>query len=413
MAKHDVVVGLDVGTTKVSCIIGEVDPDNKIDIVGKGKSYSCGVKKGVVVNIDETVKSITKAVEEAERMAGYKVNSVYVGVTGEHISSINSHGVITVANGNKEIITDDVKRAVEAAKIISIPSEREVIHVIPGDFTIDGQSGVKNPVGMSGSRLEVDTHIVTGVVTFLNNVNKCVVSAGLEVEDNGLVLEPLASSLAVLQEAEKELGTLLIDIGGGTTDLAIFRQGNIWHTAALPIGGNHITYDIAVAFRLSLDEAELVKISHGYASPSIIEDEETIQVTPLSKTNTENITSRQLTEMIFPRVEEIFSLIKAEINRVLTKDMTLAAVTITGGTSLLKGIEKVAEEVLELPVRVGCPAKINGMADTVASPIYSTGVGLLLYGAKMRQELKAMGRRECLWNRGILGKFQNWWKEFF
>lgn len=413
MAKHDVVAGLDVGTTKVTCIIGEVGSDNKIDIVGKGKSWSGGVKKGVVVNIDETVKSITRAVEEAERMAGYKINSVYVGVTGEHISSINSHGVITVANGNKEIIADDVKRAIEAAKIISIPSEREVIHVIPGDFIIDGQSGVKNPVGMSGSRLEVDTHIVTGVATFLNNVNKCVVSAGLEVEDNGLVLEPLASSLAVLQDAEKELGTLLIDIGGGTTDLAIFRQGSIWYTAALPIGGNHITYDIAVGFRLSLEEAERIKITYGKAAPQIFEDEETFQLTPLSKTNPETVTSKQLTDMIFPRVEELFALIKTEINRVITKDMTLAAVTLTGGASLLKGIEKVAEDVLELPVRVGLPANINGMADTVSNPIYATGVGLLLYGAKMRQELKAMGRRETLWNRGVLGKFQNWWKEMF
>ena len=413
MAKHDVVVGLDVGTTKVTCIIGEVASDNKIDIVGKGKSWSCGVKKGVVVNIDETVKSISRAVSEAERMAGYKINSVYVGVTGEHVSSINSHGVITVANGNKEIISEDVKRAIEAAKIISIPSEREVIHVIPGDFTIDGQSGVKNPVGMSGSRLSVDTHIVTGIVTFLNNVNKCVVSAGLEVEDNGLVLEPLASSLAVLQDAEKELGTLLIDIGGGTTDIAIFRQGYIWHTAALPVGGNHITYDIAVGFRLSLEEAERIKMNYGVASPLLIENEEIFQVTPLSKSIAETVTTQQLTDMIFPRVEEMFALVKTEINRVLTRDMTLAAVTLTGGAALLKGIDKVAEEVLELPVRVGLPTNINGMTDTVSNPIYSTGVGLVLYGAKMRQELKAMNRRETLWNRGLLGKFQSWWKEMF
>lgn len=406
--KHMIVSGLDVGTTKVCCLIGEIGNDGNLEIIGKGIAPSHGVKKGVVVDIAETVKSIQLAAQEAERGAGFKLHSVFVGVTGEHISSINSHGVITLAHEPKEVVEDDVRRAVEAAKVVSLPAEREVIHVIPRGFTLDGQNGVKNPVGMLGMRLEVNTHIVTGMGTFLHNLTKCVETAGLEIEENGLVLEPLASSLSVLNEAEKELGILLIDIGGGTTDLAVFRNRHIFHSSVIPVGGNHVTYDLAVAFRLSPEEAERVKVSYGSAVPSQISEEDKIEVTTLSGMK-ESISRRQVAETIAPRMEELFALIKREIEQ-LPKDSSLAGVTITGGTSLLPGISDVAAEILKFPVRVGYPQPSTGtLNDAIHNPAYSTGVGLVIYGAKSLQNRRLYRRRETF----LAKAFRSLFREFF
>lgn len=406
--KHTIVSGLDVGTSKVCCIVGEIGNDGNLEIIGKGVTPSSGMKKGVVVDIAETVKSIQSAVHEAERGAGFKLHSVFVGVTGDHISSINSHGVITLAHEPKEIVEEDVRRAVEAAKVVSLPSDREVIHVIPRGFTLDGQSGVKNPVGMLGMRLEVNTHIVTGTVTFLHNLTKCVESAGLEIEENGLVLQPLASSLSVLNEAEKEMGILLVDIGGGTTDLAVFRSRYICHTSVLPIGGNHITHDLAVAFRLSPEEAERVKVGYGSAVPNQISEDERVEVTSLSGVR-ESLTRRSIAEKIAPRVEELVTLIKQELDQ-LPKEVSLAGVTITGGTSLLPGIVDVAQDILKFPVRLGYPQPANGvMNEAIHGPAYSTGVGLVIYGAKNIQSRKLYQRRETFMSKVVRSLF----REFF
>ncbi|MBI2265602.1 MAG: cell division protein FtsA [Armatimonadetes bacterium] len=410
--KNDVVVGLDIGTTKVCCVIGEVSREGNVEIVGNGSTPSSGMSKGVVLDIDKTVKSIEGAVAEAERMAGFNIGPVYAGVSGEHISSLNSHGVISVASSDKEIVEEDVKRVIEAAKVLSIPSDREVIHVIPRSFSIDGQNGVKNPVGMSGIRLEVDTHIVTGVSTFLQNVNKCVQKAGLELEGNAIVLEPVASSLAVLNEAEKELGTVLVDIGGGTTDIAVFLNGGIYHTAVLPVGGNHVSRDIAVAFRTPPEEAERVKIEYGWVSVEQVEEDQDFQISTLSQGEPESISLKRLAEIIEPRVEEILSLVKQEIFRVCGEEVFLAGVTLTGGTSLLKGMASFAEKVLGLPVRLGVPGNVPGMVESLKSPVYSTSVGLVLYGARNRQDRKYRMRHpqyfKVIWSR-----ISHWFKEVF
>lgn len=406
--KHMVVSGLDVGTSKVCCLIGEVGTDGNLEIIGKGSAPSLGVRKGVVVDIAETVRSIQSAVHEAERGAGIKVNSVFVGVTGDHISSVNSHGVITLAHEPKEVVEDDVRRAVEAAKVVSLPSEREVIHVIPRGFTLDGQAGVKNPVGMLGMRLEVNTHIVTGMSTFLHNLTKCIETAGLEIEENGLVLQPLASSLSVLNDAEKELGILLVDLGGGTTDIAVFRNRHIFHTSALPLGGNHITHDLAVAFRLSPDEAERIKVNYGHAIPSQVSDDDRIEVTTLSGSK-EVLSRRLVAEKIAPRVEELFTYIRHEIDE-LPKDTSLAGVTVTGGTSLLPGILEIARDILKYPVRIGFPqSSTSGAVTELQNPTYSTGVGLVIYGATSLQHRKIYRRRETF----ISKAFRTLFKEFF
>lgn len=398
IGKHQIVSALDVGTSKTCCVIGEIKSDGNIEFVGKGMAPTSGVKKGIVVDIEETVKSIQTAVREAERSSGIKPNPIFVGVTGEHVASVNSHGIITLSNEPKEIVEEDVRRAVEAAKVVSLPAEREVIHVIPRGFTIDGQNGVRNPVGMLGMRLEVNTHIVTGMITILHNLTKCIEMAGLDIEENGLVLQPLASSLSVLNEAEKELGMLLLDIGGGTTDLAIFRNRHIYHTSVLPIGGNHISQDLAVGFRLSPTEAERVKVTHGCALSSLVSEEERIEMTTLTGKK-EMVLKRQIAEMIAPRVEELFALVKNEVDS-LIKDSSLAGVTLTGGTSLLPGIVEVAQEILKLPVRIGYPRySYEDQLDSLHNPIYSAAVGLVVYGAKSLESRKVYRRRESLFSK--------------
>lgn len=377
MAKRDnVVVGLDIGTTKVCAIVGEVS-ETGVDIIGFGSAPSEGLRKGAVVNIAATVDSIRRAVAEAELMAGYEITTVYPGIAGGHISGFNSHGVVAVQNG--EVSSLDVARVIDAAKAMAIPQDREVIHVLPQQYIIDAQDGIIEPHGMSAVRLEVRVHIVTASVSQVENILKCCDQAGLNVPQ--VVLEQLASSHAVLTTDEKDLGVALIDIGGGTTDLAIFNDGAIVHTAVLPIGGNHLTNDIAVGIRTPNEHAERIKKRYGAAIASNVSDDETIEVPSVGGREPRMLSRQILCEIIEPRVEEIFSLVREEIQGTGYEDLLASGIVITGGASLLSEMTSIADEVLGAPVRLGVPHGIGGLVDVVRSPMYATGVGLVHYGA--------------------------------
>jgi len=376
-----IVTGLDVGTTKVCAIIGEVVPVGGLSIIGIGTSPSRGLRKGVVVNIDSTVEAIKEAVGEAEQMAGVEVGSVYAGVSGGHIRGVNSRGVVAVSGKNKEVAPADLERALEAARAINLPPDREIIHVLPQAYVVDDQDGVKEPLGMSGVRLEVEVHIVTAAVTSVQNVIRSVNRAGLTVQD--IVLEPLASSEAILSADEKELGLLLIDLGGGTTDVALFRDGAIWHTGVLALGGDHISNDIAVGLRTPTAEAENLKKRHGCALTALVREEETIEVPSVGGRKARALSRQILSDIIQPRVEEIFTLVARDLARAGLQDAPAAGVVVTGGTSIMEGVPELAAQVFDLPVRRGIPENIGGLADVVQSPIYATGVGLALYGVRV------------------------------
>jgi cell division protein FtsA len=380
--EQNVIVGLDVGTTKICVIIADVGPTGGLDVIGVGASPSRGLRKGVVVNIDSTVEAIRKAVAEAEQMAGVEVSSVYAGVAGGHIRGINSRGVVAVSGRNREVSQSDIDRALEAAKAINLPPDREIIHVLPQAFVVDDQDGVREPLGMSGVRLEVEVHVVTGAVTSVQNVVRSVNRAGLTVQD--IVLEPLASAEAVLSPDEKELGVLLIDIGGGTTDAALFREGAIWHTAILPLGGDHITNDIAVGLRTPTADAEDLKKRYGCALTALVREDETIDVPSVGGRKPRQLSRQILSEIVQPRVEEIFTLVARELSKAGLHDAATAGVVVTGGTSIMEGVPELAEQVFDLPVRLGAPSALGGLADVVRSPIYATGVGLARWGARGR-----------------------------
>lgn len=406
------VVGLDIGTTKVCAIIGEVGDEGVIDIIGVGQSPSDGLRKGVVVNLESTVKSITKAIEEAELMSGTEVSSVYVGIAGGHIKGINSRGVIAVSRQDREITTADVERVVDAARAVSIPMDREVIHVLPQEFIVDDQDGIKDPVGMSGVRLEAEVHIVTGAVTSAQNIVRSVNRAGFEVND--IVLEPLASSFAVLTEDEKELGVVLVDIGGGTTDMALFVEGAIWQTEVLAIGGGNVTRDISVGLRTPISEAEQIKIRYGCAMTELVRPDEEIEVPSVGGRRAKGLPRQVLTEIIQPRMEEIFLLLSREIKKTGYEDLVAGGVVLTGGASALPGVQELAERILDLPVRIGSPKGISGLVDVVNSPVFSTGVGLVFYGAKNLQNNVRLPRLPAgdLF-RGITNRMKEWFGEFF
>jgi len=378
MAKNqEIIVGLDIGTTKICCIIGEVKGEKELDIIGIGRHPSTGLRKGVVINIESTVESIKCAVEEAELMAGVEVESVYVGIAGNHVMGFNSHGVIAV-NKSREVTQADIDRVLDAAQAVNIPPDREVIHTLPQEYILDDQEGIKEPIGMSGVRLEAKVHIVTGAVASAQNIVRSVNRAGLEVND--IVLEPLASSEAVLGPDEKELGVALVDIGGGTADLALFQEDSIKHTTVLAIGGNHLTNDIAVGLRTPQKEAEKIKKEYGCASSALVKKDETIEV-PSTGGREPRILSRQvLSEIVEPRVEEIFNMIKREIEISGLYGLISSGVVLTGGTSLMEGMVEVAERVFKLPTRLGYPKRVGGLVDVVRSTIFATGVGLLKYG---------------------------------
>jgi len=378
---NNVIAGLDLGTTKVCAIVGELKDDGKVDIIGIGITPSHGLKKGVVVNIDSTVESIKKAVQEAELMAGVEVNAVYVGISGGHIKGMNSRGVAAIKN--REVGPADVARAIDGARAVNIPMDQQILHVLPQEFIIDDQDGIRDPHGMSGTRLDVKVHIITGAVTAIQNIVKSCSRAGLQV--NELVLQPLASSRAVLTSEEQELGVVVVDIGGGTTDLAFFLEGSLWHTEVLPIGGNHLTNDIAIGLRTPASEAEKIKIKYGCALASLVKHEETLDVPSVGGRPPRLLSRQILCEIVEPRVEELFGMVQQRLKKTGFEDMFASGVVLTGGTALMEGMQDAAERYLGLPIRRGVPRNIGGLMDVVNSPVYATGVGLVLYGAENAQ----------------------------
>ncbi|MBD3240953.1 MAG: cell division protein FtsA [Chitinivibrionales bacterium] len=405
-------VGLDVGTTKIACIIAELDTAGELKIIGVGVSPSDGLRKGVVVNIDKTVRSIQKAVEEAELMAGVDVEPVYVGIAGDHIRSINSKGVVAISREDHEITELDVVRAIDAAKAVSIPMDREILHVIPQEFIVDDQKGIKDPIGMSGVRLETQVHIITGAVTSAQNIYKSVDKAGLKVAD--LVLEPLASCRSVLAPDEKELGVALVDMGGGTTDIAIYFDESIRHTAVVGLGGKNVTSDIAIGMRTPLDRAEEIKKKYGCAYAPLVKGDERFSVPGVGGREQREASKAVLASIIEPRVEEILSLALREIKRTEYADMLGAGVVLTGGGALLEGIQELAEKVLEMPVKIGMPTGFGGLREAASSPIHATGVGLCMYA--MEQVGKQKGRKGIGGDdsfRRIFDRMKSWIREFF
>ncbi len=375
-----VIVGIDVGTTKICVLVGELDRDGKLNIVGVGTCPSQGLRRGVVVNIEETVTSIAAALDRAERLSGKKILTAYVGIAGSHIVSENSKGFVAISPSHSDIVQNDISRAIEVARAIAIPANREIIHVIPRGYVVDGQEGIKNPIGMSGFRLEVETHIITGSVSSIHNLIKCVHKAHVEIED--LVLEPLASSEAVLADGETDLGVVLVDIGGGTTDIAIFSDGAIWQTAVLPIGGNLITSDIAIGLRLPPGVAEELKVTYGHCDPATIDEDDMIDLSQFMPDCDDLVPRKLLAEIIQARVEELFSMVHEEIKKSGYDGLLPAGIVITGGSAELPGILELSSQTLDLPARIGSPLGLHGLADSISRPAYATAVGLLLWGLR-------------------------------
>ena len=400
--REELIVGLDIGTTKVAAVVGEITEDG-LDIVGVGTAPSRGLRKGVVVNIDATVESIERAVEEAEAMAGCEITSVYAGIAGGHIKGLNSHG--TVAVKDREVRDGDVARVIENAKAVAIPMDREIIHVVPQEFIVDDQDGIRSPTGMSGVRLEAKVHIVTAAITSAQNIVKCANRCGLQVAD--IVLEPLASAEAVLHDDEKELGVALIDVGGGTTDIAVYVDGAVVHTSVLPLGGNHITSDIAVVLRTPLEAAEKIKQRYGCALAALVDDDETIEVPSVGGRAPRIVPRKVLVDIIMPRVEELFEHVKNELARTGHDEMLASGIVLTGGSTNLEGTAELAEDVVGLPARLGVPRGIGGLVDVVKSPTYATSVGLVQYGARQRSAQKSLPPRN------VFGRMRGWFREAF
>ena len=377
-ADKKLIVGLDIGTSKVSAIVGEIVDGDGIEVIGMGIHPSRGMKKGVVVNIESTVQSIQRAVEEAELMAGCQIHSVVTGIAGNHIRSLNSHGIVPIRE--KEVKRGDVDRVIDAARAVAIPADQRILHILPQEYIIDGQEGIREPVGMSGVRLESKVHIVTGAVSAAQNIIKCVRRCDLEVDD--VILEQLASSEAVLLEDEKDLGVCLVDIGGGTTDIAVFNEGAIRHTAVIPIAGDHVTNDIAVALRTPTQYAEEIKIRHACALAKLAAPDETIEVPSVGDRPPRRLARQNLGEVVEPRYEELLILIQAELRRSGFEDLIAAGMVLTGGSSKMEGLIGLAEEIMHMPVRIGTPNAVGDLTDMVRNPIHSTGVGLLQFGHK-------------------------------
>ena len=406
MAKREeIIVGLDIGTTKVACLVGEIT-DEGIDIIGVGTQPCSGLKKGVVVNIDATVAAIAKAVEEAEHMAGVEITQVYAGIAGSHIKAFHSEGVVAIRD--REVRPGDIERVIDAAKAVSIPQDREILHVVPREFSIDQQDGIKEPLGMAGVRLEARVHIVTAASASAQNIIKCCTRCGLEVQD--LVLEPYATAESVLHSDEKELGVVLFDIGGGTSDLVVFSEGVLVHTIVLPIGGHQLTNDIAVGLRTPMTEAERLKHRHGCAMSSLIADDEMIEVPSVGGRPPRVMPRTVLSEILQPRVDEIFSLVRDELERCGLSETLASGMVVTGGSTILQGLPELAEEILGMPVRRGVPQGVGGLSDVVKTPIYATAVGLVLYGARKQDGLLLSQNSE---RRGVWRRMRSWFAEVF
>ncbi|WP_150278137.1 cell division protein FtsA [Halopseudomonas salina] len=370
------IVGLDIGTSKVVALVGEIGVDGTLEIVGIGSHPSRGLKKGVVVNIESTVQSIQRAIEEAELMAGCEIHSVFAGIAGNHIRSLNSHGIVAIRD--REVAQADIERVLDAGQAVAIPADQKVLHILPQEYVIDNQEGVREPLGMSGVRLEAKVHLVTCALNAVQNIEKCIRRCGLEVED--VILEQLASSYAVLTDDEKELGVCMVDIGGGTTDIAIFTEGAIRHTAVIPIAGDQVTNDIAMALRTPTQYAEEIKIRYACALAKLAGPEETIKVPSVGERPPRDLSRQALAEVVEPRYDELFTLIQAELRRSGFEDMIPAGIVLTGGTSKMEGAVELAEEIFHMPVRLGVPQEFKGLTDVVRNPIYATSVGLLHYG---------------------------------
>ena len=379
---NQLIVGLDIGTSKVVCIVAERNLDGVVDIIGIGMHPTRGLKKGVVVNIESTVQSIQRAVEEAELMAGCQIRSVYVGIAGSHIRSMNSHGIVAIRD--REVLQPDIDRVIDAAQAVAIPADQKILHILPQEFLIDEQEGVKEPLGMSGVRLEAKVHLVTCAENAVQNIEKCVKRCGLEVEN--VILEQLASGYSVLTEDEKDLGVCLCDIGGGTTDIAVFTEGAIRHTAVIPIAGDQVTNDIAMALRTPTPNAEDIKIKYGCALTSLAGENETIKVASVGGRQDRDLSRQSLADVIEPRYDELFTLIQAELQRSGFEDLVAAGIVLTGGTSKMEGVVELAEEIFHMPVSIGKPTGVEGLSDIIRNPIHSTGVGLLLYGAEQSRD---------------------------
>lgn len=411
VGKREIIAGLDIGTTKVCLVLGEVSRDGSIEIIGVGTSPSRGLKRGMVVDLESTISSIQEARRKIEALADIKVDSVYIGIAGGHISSLNNRGKVAINKDSREITSGDIKMVLEAAKSISLAFDREIIHILPRDFIVDGYDGIKDPVGMSGLSLEVEAHVITGVSTAIDNVAKSVKRSGLNI--NEIVLQPIASSEAVLTQAEKELGVILVDIGGGTTDIAIFSKGNIWHTAVLPVGGNHVTNDIAIGLRTPLFKAEELKIKYGQALSYFVDPREIIEVTSASERDTRNVERVFLSEIIEARMQEIFGLVAMEIKRSGYRDYLAGGVVITGGASLMPGLTELVKKRLGLPVRIGAPEKIKGLVENINSPVYATAIGLIRYGFNYGSSFLEEEEEETPILENVWQAIRNWFKDFF
>ena len=403
--ERNLIVGLDIGTSKVAAIVGEITNEDNIEIIGIGTAPSRGLKKGVVVNLESTVNSIQKAIEEAELMAGCQIRSVFAGIAGSHIRSLNSHGIVAIKD--KEVTQYDIDRVIDSARAVAISADQKILHILPQEFVIDLQDGIKEPIGMSGIRLEAKVHMVTGSVSASQNIIKCIRRCGLEVED--IVLEQLASCNAVLTEDEKELGVCLIDIGGGTTDIAIFVDGAIRHTAVIPIAGDQVTNDIAVALRTPTINAEDIKRKYACALTQLANVDDSIEVPSIGERAPRKISMQNLAEIIEPRYEELMLLVQSELRRSGNEELIAAGVVLTGGSSKVMGLIELAEEIFHMPVRMGGPQNVSGLTEVVRNPIHSTGVGLLMYGRE-HQSLRRGIDSEGL---GWLSKMKNWFQGNF
>jgi cell division protein FtsA len=401
------IVGLDIGTNKVAAIVGELTPEGEIEIIGIGSYMSRGLKKGVVVNIESTVQSIQRAIEEAELMAGCQIDSVYAGIAGSHIRSINSHGIVAIRD--REVLPQDVERVIDAAQAMAIPADQKILHILPQEYVIDTQEGVKEPLGMSGVRLEAKVHLVTCAVNASQNIEKCIERCGLTVND--IILEQLASSYSVLTDDERDLGVCLVDIGGGTTDIAVFTDGAIRHTAVIPIAGDQVTNDIAMALRTPTQNAEEIKIKYACALTQLARPDETIKVPGVGDKPAKELSRQALAEVVEPRYDELFTLIQAELRRSGFEDLIAAGIVLTGGASKMEGVIELAEEIFHMPVSLGSPRGVEGLKDIVRNPVYATGVGLLQYGKQREDEQPKRGRG--LRQGGLLARLRKWFGDNF
>jgi len=400
MTGGKLIVGLDIGTSKVVAIVGEAGADGELKVVGLGSHPSRGLKKGMVVDIESTVQSIQRAVEEAERMAGCQVHSVYAGIAGSHIRSLNSHGIVAIRD--REVFQHDLERVIDAARAVAIPADQKILHILPQEYVIDSQEGIKEPLGMSGVRLEAKVHLVTCAVNAAQNIEKCIRRCGLDVDD--IILEQLASSYSVLTDDERELGVCIVDIGGGTTDIAIFTEGAIRHTGVIPIAGDQVTNDIAMALRTPTQYAEEIKIKYACALAQLAGADQTIRVPGVGERSSRELSRQALAEVVEPRYDELFTLVQAEIRRSGFEESLGAGIVLTGGTSRMEGAVELAEEIFHMPVRLGVPAGVQGMLDIVRNPIYATAVGLLLFGQKQQ----GAGTERDSSSRGLLRKLKQW-----